>query len=59
MFDVFSTLWWSLSCLFWYIIVPYVLYERIFCMYEAYHFYGSQSIMKTVGFPIPFFGNLI
>jgi len=47
-----------LACV--YVVLPYILYHRLYKPYCAWwHYYSQKAHVKHVGFPLPFIGNLV
>ena len=43
-----------------YVLVPYVLYYRLYQPYVAWwHYYSQKDHIRQVGIPLPFIGNLL
>lgn len=43
----------------WYIIIPFIIYERVIKAYLTYYHYVSQKDkVVSIGTPLPFIGHL-
>lgn len=54
-FEILSQLLTIANYLFWYLLLPYMFYQRVICMYIAYFYYVKQRnrIYRPIGAPYP------
>lgn len=48
----------TFSLIFWYLFLPYIFYLGVIKIYICYYHYITQKDVISVGFPLPFLGNV-
>ena len=57
---VLQNIYSILGLLFWYGVIPFVIYQRVVSLYVSYFHYSRQtSKVKTMAVPLPFINDAI